>query len=127
MGEDKIVYKKESYKIVGYCFEVYNQIGPGHREKTYQRALEELLKSDKVEFESQQYVPIKINGKTIDKHYLDLLIDDKIALELKVGDHFSKRDIDQLYSYLKSTKIKLGILVNFARNGVTFRRVLNKY
>jgi len=121
----KILYKEESYKIIGQCFEVFNQLGPGLREKNYQRALEELLKDQNVVFESQLYVPLKINDKIIGKYFLDLLIDKKIAIELKVGDHFFCRDIEQLFSYLKSSKLKLGIIVNFTFRGVKYKRVLN--
>ena len=123
--EDKIIYKGESCQIVGLCFDIFNQIGPGHREKTYQKALAELLNENNIKHCEQFYVSIKINGKLIDKHFIDFLIMDKIAIELKVRDHFYKRDIDQLYSYLKSFKLKLGLLVNFSSNGVKIRRVLN--
>ena len=68
---------------------------------------------------------IKIKDKIIDKHYLDFLVYDKIALEIKTGDHFHFRDISQLNSYLKSSNLKLGILVNFTSNGSHFRRVIN--
>lgn len=122
---DKVIYKRESYEIVGCCFEVYNQIGSGHREKTYHNALEKIFSLKNMGFVSQYYVPIKINNEVIDKHFFDFLVEGKIALEIKTGNHFHKRDLEQLHSYLKSGKIKLGILVNFSSNGVHFRRVLN--
>ncbi len=122
---EKVVYKKESYDIVGCCFEVFNQIGPGHREKTYQKALEEIFRQKNIYFESQFYAPITFNKKVISKCYFDFLIEDKIVLEIKVGDHFYRRDIEQIYSYIKSKKLLLGILVNFTTSGAHFRRVLN--
>jgi len=122
---DKVVYKKESYEIVGCCFEVFNQIGPGHKEKTYQRALEVLFKDKNIKYQSQFSVPIKIKDNQIGRYYFDFLINRKIILELKVGDHFHRRDIEQLHSYLKSENLQLGILVNFTSTGAYFRRVLN--
>ncbi|TSC94701.1 MAG: hypothetical protein Athens101428_216 [Candidatus Berkelbacteria bacterium Athens1014_28] len=122
---DKVIYKKESYEIVGCCFEVFNQLGPGHKEKTYQRALEVLFNEKNIKHISQFSIPIKINNKQIGRCYFDFLIDGKIVLELKVGDHFHRRDIEQIHSYLKSNNILLGILVNFTSNGAYFRRVLN--
>jgi len=122
---DKIIYKDESYDIIGYCFEVFNQLGPGLREKNYQKALEELFKEKNFDFKSQLYVPIKINDKIIGKYFLDFIVDDKIALEIKSGNNFFKRDIDQLFSYLKSVDLKLGILVNFTSDGVKSKRILN--
>lgn len=120
-----LIYKEECYQIIGYCYEVYNSLGYGLREKNYQKALEEILTREKVEFQSQLHVPIKLEEKKIGKYYLDLLIDDKIAVELKVGDHFLTKDIDQLFSYLKSKDLKLGLLVNFTSNGVKYKRIVN--
>lgn len=120
-----MVYKKECYEIMGCCFGAYNELGWGHREKTYQKATEEMLKQKNFNIESQVYVPIKIKNKIIDCHYLDILVEGKIALELKVGDHFHKRDIDQLRSYLKSKELKLGLLINFSSSGVNYKRIPN--
>ena len=109
MTTNKVIYKEESYRIVGCCFEIFNILGAGHREKTYQKALEEIFQLKKIDFKNQVYIPIKISEKIIDKHFLDFVIYDKIALEIKTGDHFHKRDIIQLHSYLKSGNLKLGI------------------
>ena len=123
--ENKVIFKTESYKIIGCCYELYNQIGAGHREKTYQKGLEKLFTENGVGYQAQYYLSIKVNDEIIDKHFFDFLLDDKTVLEIKTGNHFHRRDIDQLYSYLKSSKLKLGILVNFSSNGVHFKRVLN--
>jgi len=120
-----LIYKEECYQIIGCCFEVFNALGYGLREKNYQKALEESLAQHNLSFESQIYVPLKLNDKIIGKYYLDLLIDKKIAIELKAGDHFHKRDIEQLFSYLKSANLKLGLLINFTNSGVQYKRILN--
>lgn len=124
-GNDKIVFKEESYDIIGCCFDVFNNLGYGLREKNYQKALEEALSLKGMKFESQLFVPLKMNDKVIGKYYLDLLVENKIALELKVGDHFLRKDIEQLISYLKSKNLQLGILINFTSNGVASKRILN--
>lgn len=121
----EIICKNECYKIMGCCFEGFNALGPGHREKTYQKALEAILTKQGIGYESQLYVPVKIDEKIISKYYLDLLIEGKIAIELKTGDHFHKRDIVQLLSYLKSKKLLLGMLINFTFNGVQSKRIVN--
>jgi len=123
----ELVYKKECYEIVGCCYEVFNQFGFGLREKNYQKAIESVFDEKGIKYESQLYVPLKMNGKLIGKYFLDLFVFDKIAVELKVGNKFFERDIEQLRSYLKSKKIKLGLLVNFTSHGVEFMRVLNLY
>jgi len=121
----ELIYKDECYKIIGCCYEVYNSLGFGLREKAYQKALEEVLKKKDIDFESQLYVPISIDDKVIGKYYLDLIVGGIIAVELKVGDHFLTKDIDQLFSYLKSRDLKLGLLVNFTSNGVKYKRIVN--
>lgn len=123
--DDKVIYKEESFGIIGCCFDVFNNLGYGLREKSYQKALEEVLSQKNFKFRSQLCVPLKIGEKVIGRYYLDLLIDDKIAIELKVGNHFLRKDIEQLFSYLKSVNLQLGILVNFTSGGVEFKRILN--
>ena len=124
---DKIIYKEESYIILGCCFDIFNEIGPGHRENTYQSALKEKFTSKNINFKEQVYMPVQIDGKTIAKNYFDFLVYDKIVIEIKKGDGFFRRDIEQLYSYLSVSKLKLGILVNFTSTGVKHKRVLNAY
>lgn len=121
----KIIHKKLSYEIIGACFDVFNSLGPGLRESTYQKAISQVLKDKKISFNEQLYIPIKINGKLIDKHFIDFLIEDKVIAEVKVGDHFYRRDIEQLLSYLKLKNFKLGLMVNFTHKGVKYKRILN--
>lgn len=121
----ELIFKDECYKIIGCCYKVFDQLGPGLREINYQKALEKIFADEKINFKSQLYVPLKVNDKTIGKYYLDFLIDDKIAIELKVGELFRRKDIEQLVNYLKSKKLKLGIIINFTSTGTSFKRILN--
>jgi len=68
---------------------------------------------------------IKFKNDNIGKYFLDFLVDDKIVLEIKKGDRFSRRDIEQIYGYLKATNLKLGIIANFTNNGIKFKRIIN--
>jgi len=100
----ELIYKDECYRIIGCCYEVFDQLGPGLREINYQKALEEVFKTKNISYQSQLYIPLKVNDKTIGKYYLDFLVDDKIAIELKVGELFRRKEIAQLLNYLKSKK-----------------------
>ncbi|KKQ17793.1 MAG: hypothetical protein US30_C0001G0127, partial [Candidatus Moranbacteria bacterium GW2011_GWF2_36_839] len=64
-------------------------------------------------------------GKEIGYYIFDFLVFDKIVIELKSKNYFSKRDIDQLYSYLKAMNLKLGILVYFTKECVRYKRIVN--
>ncbi|PIY59662.1 GxxExxY protein, partial [Candidatus Wolfebacteria bacterium CG_4_10_14_0_8_um_filter_37_11] len=99
--------------------------GFGHKESFYQKAVAINLENASLKFEEQLPVNIKYKGKKIGIYYFDYLIEDKIVLELKVRNYFSKKDIEQLYSYLKARDLKLGIIAHFTRAGVKFKRIVN--
>lgn len=120
-----LVYPELSYQIVGALFEVHNNVGPGHHEKYYQKALAEELSKHDLSFQEQVHMPLNFKDSIIGRYYLDFLVENKIVLEIKKGDRFSKRHIDQVLNYLKVKKLKLGIIANFGRDGVKFKRIIN--
>ena len=122
---DKVIYKELSYKIVGILFEVYNELGYGYQEKYYERAIEKYFIAEKIKFKRQASYKIFVKNEVIGKYYLDFVVEDKIVLEIKKGNYFSKRNIEQVKGYLKVTGMKLAMLANFTPNGVKFFRVLS--
>ena len=122
---EKVIYKELSYKVVGILFEVYNELGFGYQEKYYEKAIEKILLKEKISFKRQAPFILKFRGEPIGKYYLDFIIDNKIVLELKKGNYFPKRNINQVKEYLKITGLKLAILANFTTTGVKFLRILN--
>jgi GxxExxY protein len=125
MGGEKIIYKDLSYKIVGILFEVYNELGYGYQERYYEKAIEKCFIKEDVVYKRQVAYKIIFKSEEIGKYYLDFLIDNKIVLELKKGNYFSKRNIEQIKGYLKVTGLKLAILANYTPMGVKILRVLN--
>lgn len=120
-----LLYPDLSYKIIGALFNVYNNIGSGHREIIYQRAIAIELKNLNIPYDEQLYVSVNFRDKVVGTYYLDFLIDNKIVLELKKGDVFLHKNIGQIFSYLKAKKLKLGILANFTKSGLKFKRIVN--
>ena len=120
-----ILYPELSYKIVGCAFDVYNSIGSGHHEKYYQRALAEGFSAQNLSFSEQVNLPLKYKEKIIGRIFLDFLVDNKIVVEIKKGEHFSKTNIDQVMEYLKLSNLQLAILINFGIQGVVFKRIVN--
>jgi len=123
--EGKVIHKELSYKLVRLLFDVYNDIGYGYQEKHYERALSKYLFDAKIKFRRQVPYKLLARDEVIGRYYLDFIIDDKIVLELKKGKYYSRRNIEQVKSYLKVTKLKLAILANFTPDGVKFFRVFN--
>ncbi len=125
MLNKKILHPKLSYQIVGLLFAVYNELGCDYQEKYYQRAVAQALKNSGISFKEQVLVPLEFQGKNIGRYFLDFLIEEKIILEIKRGDHFSIGNIRQIYCYLKATNLDLGILANFTSTGIRYKRIVN--
>lgn len=120
-----LVYPELSFIIVGCAYEVFNELGPGHTEKIYQRALAAVFEEKKIVFKEQEYYPLKFKDKVIGRGFLDFAVDNKIIVELKKDETFTKTHIDQLVNYLKLSNYKLAILINFTPQGVKFKRLVN--
>lgn len=120
-----LIYAKECYLIMGLAFKVYNDLGFGHRESFYQKALAREFKDNGIRFSEQLRCKLKYKEKELGLYILDFLIFNKIVLEIKQRNFISAKDIKQLYQYLKATKLKLGIIITFTRDGVKYKRVVN--
>lgn len=120
-----ILFPEFSYRIVGSAFDVYNELGAGYYENKYQKALAISFEASGLKFSQQVYYPASYKGIVIGKKFFDFLVEDSIIVEIKRGNRFSKSHIDQVLNYLKSSSLKLAILINFGSLGVNFRRIIN--
>lgn len=103
-----------TYKIIGCAYKVHKALGPGLLESTYEACLKhELLKSN-LKVKSQHSLPIKYDSIELDAGYrIDLLVEDSIILELKVVEEIKPIHKAQLITYLKLSRLKLGLILNF--------------
>jgi GxxExxY protein len=122
---DDLVYPELSYQIIGCAFEVFNALGPGHSEKVYQKTLAVSFADKKLKYFEQLKCDILFKEQIVARGYLDFRVEDKIIVELKKDERFSKIHIDQVNQYLKSTALKLAIIINFTKEGVKYKRILN--
>ncbi len=125
MKRKDLIYPDLSYKVIGILFDVWSNVGIGHKENFYQKAVSAGLKLEKLRHKEQLPAKIYYRDKFIGIYYFDFLIEDKIILEIKVRNFFSKKDINQLFSYLKAQNLKLGIIAHFTRTGVKHKRIVN--
>jgi len=123
--ENKVIFKKLSYEIVGILFEVYNELGYGYQEKYYELVVAKGFDLKGIAYRRQVSYRLTFKGEEIGKYRLDFLVENKIVLEIKKGDYFPKRNIEQIKGYLKATDMQLAILANFTSNDVKFLRILN--
>lgn len=110
---------------MGRSFDVYNELGSGHHEKYYQRALSKSLRDNSLKTKEQVCFNLNYKSQIIGKSFLDFLVEDKIIVEIKKGDKYSRKHIDQVLNYLKVSGLKLAILINFGSKSVSFRRIIN--
>jgi GxxExxY protein len=120
-----IIEKELSYKIIQAAFEVHNQLGPGFLESIYEEAMRQELCSRGHQVETQKRVLVKYKGKPIGEHVLDMVIDEKIILELKTVTAIAPIHKQQALSYLKATDLQLAIVINFGALRVQSERVVN--
>lgn len=121
----QILYKNESYFVVGLCMDIHNELGKGFSEAVYGDALEIELKTNGVPYRKEAKFDIIYKGELLKHHYFaDFIIDDKIILELKAVEKISSSHVKQTMNYLAASKMKLGLIVNFGEDSLTYKRVL---
>lgn len=124
MNENEI-----SYQIRQALFEVYFELGPGLLESSYEFALKHELETRGLKVQAQVELPLVYKSITLEKGYrMDLLVEDKVIIEIKSVELLSKMHHKQVITYLKLSKLKLGILVNFNTDYLKdniFRKVNN--
>ena len=123
--QKNVIYPELSYRIVGILFDIHNAISGGHKEKYIQNAIEIELSRSKINYKRELHCPLLFKNEIIGEYFLDFLIEDKIVLEIKTGERFNNKYIDQVLAYLNTNNLKLGIIANFTREKVRFRRILN--
>ena len=124
----KLLYEKETYLIRGVCFNIYKQLGFVHKEVIYQNALYQKLTRAGFKIEKEKRIAVNLDGKRIGIYQPDLIVNDKILIEVKAKSFLLEEDIAQFWYYLKCSDYKLGLLINFGKpNGIKIvRRIYTK-
>ena len=121
--KNKWLYKNITEKIIGAAIEVHKILGPGFLEYVYQEALGYELKLKHLSFEQQKELDIYYKDFLIPRKYTpDLLVEDKIIIEIKATTGLTKNDEAQLLNYLKATKKRVGLLLNFGTVSLEIKR-----
>ena len=101
-------------KVIGAAIEVHKFLGPGLLESTYEKCLCRELELKKFFFERQKELPVEYKGVKLDCGYrLDILVENRLIVELKACESLQPIHEAQLLTYLKLTGIKVGLLLNF--------------
>ena len=119
----KWLYKDLTQEIIGAAMEVHRELGPGFLEYVYEEALCYELKLRKISFERQSELDIYYKDLLIPRKYKpDLVVEDKVIVEIKATSGLTSIDEAQLLNYLKATKVRVGLLMNFGKKSLEIKR-----
>ena len=120
----ELLYKQLVYDIVGCAMEVHNELGYGFLEKVYENALMLELRNVRIPAVQQSQIQVKYKNSIVGDYVADIVIDNKIILELKAVSHLADEHIAQTLNYLKATGYKLGLLMNFGKEKLEYKRLI---
>ena len=118
-----IKYKKLTEKIIKIFYNVYNALGYGFLEKVYENSLMVVLSRDKIPAIQQAPISVHFEGEIVGNYVADILVDDKIILELKCVETLANVHRAQVLNYLKATGKQLAIILNFAKEKLEYERL----
>jgi len=122
----KILYKNESYAIIGACMKVHRALGPGFLEAVYEEVVEKEFIIQKIPYKRQVQLNLYYEGVQLKKQYrADFVCYDSIIVELKAVTQIPSVFYAQLQNYLKCTNMELGMLINFGTPSLTYKRIVN--
>ena len=120
--ETPVEEQELTFKIRGCVYEGFRVLGGGFLEQVYQQALLHELRAQGLRAESQRPLEVTCKGKTVGSYVADILVEDRIVVELKAVESLSKAHEAQLLNYLKASGMKIGLLVNFTHPRAEVRR-----
>ena len=110
-------------KIIGCAFEVQNELGAGFLESVYEKAMVVALTDVGASVRAQAPITVKFRGVTVGNFFADLLVQERVIVELKVVSQISQQHRAQLVNYLNATGIAVGLLLNFGNPKLEYRRM----
>ncbi|OGZ93169.1 MAG: hypothetical protein A2131_00495 [Candidatus Sungbacteria bacterium GWC2_49_10] len=123
-GRDKLLYEDITYKIRGSVFQVKDEIGLGHKESVYQKALAEAFRIAGLRFTQEKRIDVFFRGKKVGIYQPDFIIEDQVLIELKALPFVGSTELKQIWQYAKGSPYKLALLINFGPQGVAIERMV---
>ena len=123
-NEDEILYKDLSYKIVGLAMIVHSKLGYGFLEKVYENALILLFRREGIEAKQQAPITVYFEEEAVGNYHADILVEDKVILEIKSVENIIDAHIAQTLNYLKATGLRVAIILNFSREKLEYKRII---
>ena len=118
-----LLYEQLTSKVLAACFEVSRELGAGFIESVYENALLIALRQNGVAADAQVPLKVTFRDEIVGDFYADILVEDKIIIELKAAKALAPEHQAQLINYLKATGIEVGLLINFGKPKLEYRRL----
>jgi GxxExxY protein len=122
-----MLYEDLTGKILEACFEVSKELGIGFIESVYQKALVVALQQKDLEVKWEVPLKVRFRGIVVGDFYADLLVENKVLVELKAVSSFANEHFAQVINYLKATGIEVGLIINFGNPKLEYRRFNNRF
>jgi len=119
---ESLLYERESYILRGACFDLYKNFGGAFKESIISKALVAELEHRDLQVEIQKRITITHRGQKVGTYVPDMIIEDKILVELKVKPFLTQEDERQFWYYLRGSDYKLGFLINFGSRRLQIKR-----
>jgi GxxExxY protein len=123
-GGSKLLLKAETEKIIGFAFGPLNEIGHGLNEKIYENSLVVLFKENAIAFDQQRRFPVCSRGVQVGEFIPDLIAFDSVIVDTKVIDRITDHERGQMLNYLRITKLRVGLILNFKNPRLDWERVV---
>lgn len=123
-NEHELILKDEVFEVVGCAMEVLNTLGHGLLEKPYENALVVEFGIKKIRYRQQPHFNIEYKGVSVGEYIPDLITHDQLVVDTKVIEHITNHEVGQIMNYLKITGLKVGLILNFKRSTLEWKRVI---
>lgn len=117
------LHEEVTDKIINAFYQVNNTLGYGFLEKVYERAMILELQKHGCKAETQKSIKVFYNGHIIGDYFADMIVDNKVIVELKAVESLCREHELQLINYLRATKIEVGLLLNFGKKAEYKRKL----
>ncbi len=126
MAEADLLYSDLTRKIIGVAMEVHSRLGCGFLESVYEEAMAVELDLCGLKYERQKAIEVFYRGRKIKQFVCDILVEEKVLIELKAVKELKDVEHAQILNYLKATGLKLGFLINFGKKSLDYKRFIKE-
>ena len=122
--DSKLILKEETQRIIGHAFDALNEVGHGLNEKIYENALTVAFKQDGIAFDQQRHLPVLFRGVEVGEFIPDLIAFGSIIVDAKVIDRITDHERGKMINYLRITKLRVGLILNFKHARLEWERIV---